>query len=173
MNISTHFLETSIAEFRKYKGMGDKAMGQLHTDAEMHWKPSSESNSMAVIVRHMHGNMMSRWTDFLTSDGEKPDRHRDNEFVETQETKAELTGLWEKGWKCVFDALTPLTEDNLLQNVTIRKEQHTVMQTIIRQISHYSGHVGQMIYIAKAIRDEEWQTLSIARGKSEAFNRGM
>ena len=167
------FLTYSIAEFHKYKTMGEKAIAQIETDAEMQWKPSTESNSLAIIIKHLHGNMLSRWTDFLTTDGEKPFRQRDNEFIERPGTKEELLALWEQGWKCVFDALDPLTEENLMQNITIRNEPHTVMLAIIRQISHYSSHVGQMIYITKAIRDTEWHTLSIPRGKSEEFNAGL
>jgi len=169
----SYFLESSIAEFKKYKGLGDKAIAQLHTDDEMHWKPSAESNSMAIIIKHLYGNMLSRWTDFLTTDGEKPDRKRDGEFLEDRETKAQLLELWETGWKCMFDALTPLKEENLMQTVMIRSEPHTVMLAIIRQISHYCSHIGQMIYLAKQIRDADWQTLSVPRGKSEEFNQMM
>jgi hypothetical protein len=171
--MSNQFCSVSIEEFKKYKGLGDKAIAQLHNDAEMHWKPGQESNSMAIIIRHLHGNMLSRWNDFLTSDGEKPGRMRDNEFIDTRETKAELIQLWEEGWKCVFAALEPLKEANLTQTIYIRKEAHTVMQAIIRQMFHYASHIGQMIYLAKQIRDTEWSTLSIPRNKSEEFNKKM
>jgi hypothetical protein len=171
--MNNHFLETSIQEFKKYKTLGDKAIAQLHSDNEMHWKPGAESNSMAIIIRHLHGNMISRWTDFLTSDGEKPTRMRDNEFIDTKESKEELIRLWDEGWNCVFNALEPLTESHLMQQVMIRNEPHTVMQAVIRQLAHYCSHVGQMIYLAKQIRDSDWQTLSIPRNKSEEFNRKM
>jgi hypothetical protein len=168
-----HFLETSIKVLKDYKSLGDKAIAQIHTDTEIHWKPAGESNSMAIIIRHLHGNMISRWTDFLTSDGEKPSRMRDNEFMDTRETKEELMRLWEDGWTRLFYALNPLTEEDIMKTVLIRNEPHTVMQAIIRQIAHYCNHVGQMIFLAKQIRDTEWQTLSIPKNKSAEFNSKM
>jgi len=165
---TNHFLETSIAEFRKYKTMGERAMAQLYTDEEMHWKPSPESNSMAIIIKHLHGNMISRWTDFLTTDGEKPSRTRDAEFEEEKESKARLLQLWEEGWQCAFAALEPLDEADLMKTTTIRNEPHTVIQAIIRQLTHYCGHIGQMIYLAKIIRDKDWQTLSIPKKRTSS-----
>lgn len=160
---NNHFLETIRAEFRKYKSMGEKAMAQLHTDAEMHWAPSPESNSMAIIVKHLHGNMMSRWTNFLTTDGEKPDRMRDGEFEPDNENITQLLQRWEEGWECTFAAIDPLQKTDLMLTVTIRQEPHTVTQALVRQLGHYAGHVGQMIYLAKMIRDKDWQTLSIPK----------
>lgn len=171
--METQFLTISIQEFNKYKGLGDKAMAQLRNTEEMHWKPGVESNSMAVIIRHLYGNMLSRWTNFLTTDGEKPTRDRDNEFEETRESRAELIEKWEAGWKCVFEALGALKEEDLQQTVYIRNEAHSVMQAVIRQMFHYAGHIGQMIYLAKQIRDAEWSSLSIPRNKSSDFNRQM
>jgi len=160
------FLKESIAEFRKYKTFADKSFAQILTDDEMHWQPNEESNSIAIIIKHMHGNMLSRWTDFLTTDGEKPTRTRDEEFVGYQESKEELLKRWEQGWQCTFNALNSLTENDFDKTVTIRNEPHTVMQAILRQISHYSEHVGQIIYIAKMIRNDAWQTLTIPRKRN-------
>ncbi len=164
MSISaTDFLKESISEYRKYKNFGDKSFAQILTDAEMHWQPNEESNSIAIIIKHLHGNMLSRWTDFLTTDGEKPTRTRDEEFIGRKETKAELLDLWEQGWQCTFNALESLTEKDFDKIITIRNEPHTIVQAILRQLSHYSQHVGQIIYITKMIRNEEWKTLTIPR----------
>jgi len=159
------FLQESINELKKYKGFAEKAIAQLHTDDEMHWQPGEESNSVAVIMKHLHGNMLSRWTDFLTTDGEKPTRTRDEEFIGRKETKEELMKLWEEGWKCMFGALESLNEDDFAKTITIRNEPHTIIQAILRQMTHYAQHVGQIIYIAKMIRNEDWNTLSIPRKK--------
>ena len=166
MSISAmDFLKESISEYKKYKTFGDKSFAQIETDEEMHWQPNEESNSIAIIIKHMHGNMLSRWTDFLTTDGEKPTRTRDEEFVGRKETKAELLNLWEEGWQCTFNALESLTENDFDKIVTIRNEPHTIVQAILRQLSHYSQHVGQIIYITKVIRNDEWKTLTIPRKK--------
>jgi hypothetical protein len=169
----TDYLASSIAIFRQYKSLAEKAMTQV-SDESLLWQPNEESNSIYLIIKHMSGNMQSRWTDFLTSDGEKPWRNRDSEFEQPgQISREEIMQEWEKGWQCVFDALEPLTEADLSQLVYIRGEAHSVMEAVNRQVAHYSYHVGQIVYLAKLIRNTGWQTLSIARGKSGAFNEAM
>ncbi|HET7153007.1 MAG TPA: DUF1572 family protein [Candidatus Kapabacteria bacterium] len=168
--VAAHYLEDAIKVFKATKKLGDGAFEQI-ADADIHWVPEPESNSIAVVVKHMHGNMLSRWTDFLTSDGEKEWRERDNEFIDDRVTKADLIARWEEGWKCVFDAMTSLKPEDVEKIVYIRKESHTVMQAINRQLTHYAYHVGQIVYIAKAIRSAEWRSLSIPKGKSDEFNR--
>jgi len=162
---STEFLNESVNELKKYKKLAEKAFAQLHTDDEMHWQPGVESNSLAILIKHLRGNMLSRWTDFLTTDGEKPTRGRDEEFVEHRENKEELMNLWEEGWQCMFDTLASLDENDFDKTITIRNEPHTIIQAILRQIMHYSQHIGQIIYIVKMIRNDDWQTLSIPRKK--------
>lgn len=170
--LARHTLETALADFRSMKKLGDGALAQLD-DESIGWTPDPESNSAAVIVKHMAGNMISRWTDFLTTDGEKPDRNRDGEFVDDVPDLQTLTAIWEKGWGVLFGALEPLQPDDLLREVTIRGQPHTVLQAIHRQISHYAYHVGQLVYVAKARKSADWQTLSIPRGGSSGFNREM
>ncbi|KIL37175.1 hypothetical protein SD71_00040 [Cohnella kolymensis] len=170
--LAKHVLETAIAEFNGVKSLGDRAMAQLDASG-MFWTPEPESNSIAVIVKHMAGNMISRWTDFLTSDGEKTDRNRDEEFVDDIADTDTLKALWEKGWAVVFEALNGLQPEDLLRTVTIRGKAHTVLQAIDRQISHYSYHAGQIVYAAKANKSAEWQTLSIPKGGSDKFNEKM
>jgi Protein of unknown function (DUF1572) len=148
--------------------MAEKAMDQV-TDAELKQALDPESNSIAVIVKHMAGNMRSRWTDFLTTDGEKPDRDRDSEFEAPPSTRAALLETWESGWKCVFDALAAVTDAELGRTVYIRAEPHSVMQAINRQIAHYACHVGQIVFLAKHFRSSEWKSLSIPRGMSAEF----
>ncbi len=162
---SIEFLNESINELKKYKRLAEKAIAQVQTDNEIHWQPGEESNSIAVIIKHLHGNMLSRWTDFLTTDGEKPTRTRDEEFVGHRETKEDLMKLWEEGWQCMFITLESLNENDFDKTITIRNEPHTIVQAILRQIMHYSQHIGQIIYIAKMIRNDDWQTLSIPRKK--------
>jgi hypothetical protein len=130
----------------------------------------AESNSIAIIVKHIAGNMRSRWTDFLTTDGEKPDRNRDTEFEDAPKTRAQLMELWERGWKCVFDALAPLGDEDLVRKVVIRTEPHSVMQAVNRQVAHYCYHVGQIVYLAKHLAGSKWQTLTVPRKKSAEFN---
>jgi uncharacterized damage-inducible protein DinB len=164
-----NFLAASIHDFKMYKNLGDKAIERL-SEEEMHWTPSPESNSMAVLILHMAGNMRSRWTDFLTTDGEKPDRNRDTEFEDTQKSKEELSKLWNEGWNILFSALEPITGDMLLNKVTIRQQPLTIIEAVSRQVAHYSYHVGQMVYLAKQIRDKDFESLSIPKGNSAAFN---
>jgi hypothetical protein len=160
----------SLDLFRFYKKLGERAMAQV-TDEQLIAVLDGEMNSIAVIVKHMAGNMRSRWTDFLTSDGEKPDRNRDSEFVEPPVTREALLGMWEEGWQCLFGALEPLSEEDLQRTVTIRGEAHSVMQAIHRQIAHYSYHVGQIVLLAKHFKRDEWQSLSVPRRQSAEFNR--
>lgn len=165
-----NFLESSIKLFKYYKSLGDKTFAQL-SDADINWRPNEASNSIGLIVHHLSGNMLSRWTDFLTSDGEKPWRNREAEFEEDYSSKAAMIEAWEKGWTCLLDALTPLTEDDLATIVYIRNEGQTVMEVIQRQLAHYPSHVGQIMVIGKWIKGAEWKSLSIARGASDAFNK--
>ena len=172
-DIETHVLRTAIQELRLIKTLGEKAMAQL-SDAEFLRTIDPESNSVAIIVKHLAGNMRSRWTSFLTSDGEKPDRHRDDEFViGPQTTRADVLAWWEEGWRVTFAALESLQPDDLIRTVLIRQEPHSVVQAVSRQITHYAGHIGQMVFLAKHLRSSAWQTLSIPRGQSEEFNRKM
>src|SRR6266567_9560658 len=163
------YLKDSTDLFGYYKKLGERAMAQCPDEA-LFTTIDAESNSIAIIVKHMAGNMRSRWNDFLTSDGEKPDRNRDSEFESPPTTRAELLEMWERGWKRVFDALAPLSDDDLVRKITIRSEPHSVMQAINRQVAHYSYHVGQIVYLAKHFADSQWQTLTIPKKKSGEFN---
>jgi hypothetical protein len=169
-SLAKHYLEDSIKSFRAYKKMAEKALDQLSED-EFFVTLDEEGNSVAVIMKHMAGNMISRWTDFLTSDGEKPDRNRDMEFViESRTAKADILSYWENGWQRVFDALEPLTGDDLGRQVLIRGQEHTVIQAINRQLMHYANHIGQIVFLAKHFRSAEWKSLSVPRNKSRDFN---
>jgi hypothetical protein len=167
---TTSYIEDSLALFRHYKKMTEGAMSQLSPE-QLYTTLDEEMNSVAVIVKHMAGNMRSRWTDFLTSDGEKPDRNRDSEFIDPPSTREALMEIWEDGWARVFQALEPLTDADLNRTVTIRGEPHSVMQAINRQMGHYSGHCGQIIFLAKHLQHENWKPLTVARNKSAEFNR--
>jgi hypothetical protein len=166
-----HYLEEARRQFRGYKRLGEGALAQLK-DEEFFVTLDPESNSVAIIVKHLAGNMRSRFTDFLTSDGEKPDRHRDREFELSAETTcADVMKSWESGWACVLSALGELRPEDVQRTVTIRGEPHTVLQAINRQLAHYAYHVGQIVFLAKHLRSREWKSLSIPRGQSEEFNR--
>jgi uncharacterized damage-inducible protein DinB len=167
---STDYIQDSIALFGMYKGMAEKAMAQC-SDEELFRTIDAESNSIAIIVKHMAGNMRSRWTDFLTSDGEKPDRNRDTEFVAPPATRAELLRVWNDGWGRVVHALEALSDADLEREVFIRGEAHSVMQAITRQIAHYAYHCGQIVFLAKHLKGSSWKTLSVPRNKSADFNR--
>ena len=167
---TTSYLEDSLALFRFYKRMAEGAIAQV-TNEQLLATLDEEMNSIAIIVKHMAGNMRSRWTDFLTSDGEKPDRNRDSEFVGPPATRENLMRLWNEGWNSVFEALEPLSDSDLERKVTIRGEPHSVMQTINRQIAHYSYHCGQIVFLAKHFKAGEWKSLSVPRNKSADFNR--
>ena len=172
MSIGSSFLQSSIKRLTYYKDLGDKTFIQL-SDADFHFKPNETSNSIAIIIQHTAGNMLSRWTDFLTSDGEKEWRNRDTEFEETNLSKQQLIEIWEKGWQCLLDTLNTLTEDDLLKTIYIRSEGLLVVDAINRQLAHYPYHVGQIIYVAKIITNTSWQNLSIAKGNSAQFNKQM
>jgi uncharacterized damage-inducible protein DinB len=168
---STSYVKDSISLFQYYKKLGERAMAQC-SDESLFAVIDAESNSIAIIVKHMAGNMRSRWMDFLTTDGEKPDRNRDTEFEEPPKTRAALMELWERGWKYVFDALEPLTDADLTRTVTIRTEPHSVMQAINRQVAHYAHHVGQIVFLAKHLTAKatgKWDSLSVPRGQSKQF----
>ena len=172
-NLGAHVLRTALRELRQLKTLGGKAMAQV-SDEEFFMTIDPESNSLAIIVRHLAGNMRSRWTDFLTSDGEKPNRHRDLEFeILGNESRDEIFRQWEQGWQCLFGALETLTAKDLDRAVTIRGEPHTVPQAIFRQLAHYAEHVGQIVFVAKHLRSREWRTLSVPRGKSAEFLAAM
>jgi hypothetical protein len=169
-SLGAHYLSDAIARLRESKSLAERAIAQVGDD-DFFRALDPESNSIALVVKHMAGNMRSRWTDFLTSDGEKPDRHRDTEFESYDEdTREALMRRWDDGWALVFAAVEPLAEADLLRTVTIRSEPHTVMQAIDRQLTHYAYHAGQIVFLAKYFVSSEWKTLSVARGRSEEFN---
>ncbi|MBK8521398.1 MAG: DUF1572 family protein [Ferruginibacter sp.] len=172
MNLENEFLKSAVKRLAYYKELGDKTFAQLKEE-DFHFTPNAESNSIALIIQHMAGNMLSRWTGFLTTDGEKEWRNRDTEFEEQHLTKAELIILWQKGWDCLFNSLHTLTEEDLLKTIYIRSEGLLVIDAINRQMAHYPYHVGQIIYLAKVIKNEDWQNLSIAKGHSNQFNKQM
>ena len=168
--LAQHYLEDAIFSFRTYKKLAEKALDQLK-DEEYFVTLDPESNSIAVIMKHIAGNMFSRWTNFLTSDGEKPDRNRDMEFVIGAETtRDDVRDYWEQGWACLFNALEPLQPEDFERKVLIRGEAHTIVQAINRQLSHYAQHIGQIVFLAKHFRSAEWKSLSVPRNKSAAFN---
>lgn len=172
-DIPTTFLELATVTFHKQKSQGERAMAQL-SDSQLLETIDPEANSIAVIVKHLHGNMRSRWTDFLTSDGEKPDRQRDDEFITTSSTSREsVMRWWDEGWAFVFSALNGLTPSDLGTTVRVRGEELSVMSAILRQIDHYAQHVGQIVLLAKHARGPDWQSLSIPRGKSEEYLRRL
>jgi len=170
--LSAHYIENALKEFRGMKALADKAAAQV-SDEEFFRAIDPESNSIAVIMKHMSGNMRSRWTDFLTSDGEKPDRHRDTEFETDKEDRRAVLERWEEGWRILFDAVEPLKAEDLMRTVAIRREPHTIVAAVNRQLAHYGEHVGQIIFLAKHLKSSAWRTLSIARGQSETFNKKM
>lgn len=158
--------------FQYYKELADKTYAQL-TDEQLFWQPNPESNSVAVITKHLAGNMISRWTDFLTEDGEKEWRNRDGEFLNDFKSREEMLGFWEKGWDVFFEALNLITDENLSKEITIRGEKHSFLDAVLRQLAHYPYHIGQIVYIAKMLKDDEWQTLTIPRNKSAEYNLEM
>jgi hypothetical protein len=169
--LTTSYVKDSTDIFRQYKRLGDRAVAQC-PDEGLFVTLDAESNSIAIIVKHMAGNMRSRWRDFLTTDGEKPDRNRDSEFEAPPKTRAELIEMWEGGWKYLFDALGPLTDADLTKTVNIRSSPHSVMQAINRQVAHYAHHVGQIVFLAKHFATKagkKWESLSVPRGQSTQF----
>ena len=172
MNIEADYLRIVTERFKIIKSLGDKTIEQLSED-DIHWTLNEESNSVAIIVTHLSGNMVSRWTDFLHSDGEKPNRNREQEFVDNIASKTELRETLEKGWNTLFKALNNLSEKDLLKNVSIHGESHSVIEAIERQLAHYAYHIGQIVYIGKQLKGKDWKSLSIPKGKSESYLQQM
>ncbi len=166
MTFEKHFLENTIGVFKNYKTLAEKSFSQLSCDKDFHYQPDSESNSIAVIIKHISGNMISRWTDFLTTDGEKPNRNRDSEFIDGSETRNQLMQLWDNGWIVFLDALNSLHENDVMKTVSIRGEKLTAAQALNRQTAHYAYHIGQIVFLAKHIKNTEWKSLSIPKNKS-------
>lgn len=164
-----NYLNSTIKQFEYYKALGDKAFVQL-SEEDIHWRKDENSNSIAIIVNHMSGNMLSRWTDFLTADGEKEWRNRDAEFEVVIQNKDQLIEQWEKGWMCLFKALYSITPDNFNRPVFIRNQKHTIIEAFNRQTTHYAYHVGQIVLLAKMMKGDEWESLSIPKGQSNQFN---
>src|SRR3954469_3362838 len=171
-SLAEHYIKNALKEFRGMKALADKAVAQV-SDEEFFRAIDPESNSIAVILKHMAGNMRSRWTDFLDSDGEKPDRQRDTELELDGEDRRAIEARWEEGWQLVFGAIEPLKGEDLMRTVTIRREPHTIVEAVNRQLAHYGEHVGQIIFLAKHLKSSAWRTLSIPRGQSSAFNKKM
>lgn len=167
--MKTNNLDSIVKQFEYYKMLGDKAMAQV-PDEKLFWQFNSESNSIAIVVKHLWGNMLSRWTDFLDSDGEKAWRNRDAEFEGDFQTREEIVEKWNEGWECLFSAIKPLNEDDLQRIIYIRNQGHTVQEALNRQLAHYPYHVGQIVYIAKMIVGKDWESLSIPKGGSASYN---
>ena len=165
MSLEEGFLKDAIKRFKYYKDLGDKTFLQI-PEAALFFQPSSESNSIAIIVQHLYGNMLSRWTNFLTEDGEKEWRKRDQEFESMQLSKADILSFWEEGWKCLFTTLESLTPADLTKTITIRTEKLLVYDAILRQLAHYPYHVGQIVYLGRCFVNEKWNSLSIPKGNS-------
>ena len=170
MSIGNDYLDTAIRRLKYYKDLGDKTFTQLN-EWDFHYQPNDESNSIATIIQHLSGNMLSRWTNFLTEDGEKEWRKRDDEFEIHKYNKEQLIELWEKGWTCFLDTLASLKKKDLKKTVRIRQEEFTVIDAINRQLAHYPYHIGQIIFLAKIIKNKNWQNLSIPKGHSTAYNQ--
>jgi hypothetical protein len=170
--LGTVYLESVIKRFLTYKVLGDMTFTQLE-EKDFYYTPGESSNSIAVIIQHMHGNMLSRWTNFLTEDGEKPGRNRDEEFSPPSCSREQLIGLWEEGWRRLIETLRSLKDEDLIKTITIRHEPLIVIDAINRQLAHYPHHVGQIVYIGKMILDQNWQSLSIPKGASQDFNKKM
>lgn len=170
-SLASEYLSTTIRRLKYYRHLGDQAFAQLQ-EKDFHYRPSSASNSIAIIIQHMSGNMLSRWTNFLTEDGEKEWRSRDAEFEVHDFTAAQLIEMWNKGWDCFIDALESLKEDDLLKTVYIRQEPLLVVDAINRQLAHYPYHVGQILFVAKEITNDAWKSLSIEKGGSKAYEQG-
>jgi hypothetical protein len=169
MNEASNFLVLSIKLFEYYKSLADKSMALLN-DEQIHWSPNGQANSIAIIVHHISGNMLSRFTDFLTSDGEKPWRNRDREFEDAYASKTAMLVDWEKGWACLFENIKALVPSDCLSTVYIRNEGHTVMEAIGRQLAHYAYHIGQIVQIVKSMEGVLWSSLTIPKGGSQQFN---
>jgi hypothetical protein len=170
LEFTTSFLKDALSLFRYYKGLAEHAMAQL-TDEQLRAVLDPEMNSIAIVVKHMTGNMRSRWPNFLVADGESPTRNRDAEFVDPPLTRAELMAMWEDGWRCMFAELEPLSDDDMGRKITIRGEPHSVVQAINRQLAHYAYHTGQIVFLAKHLQHVNWKSLSVPRGASKDFNQ--
>ncbi|WPR70333.1 DUF1572 domain-containing protein [Flavobacterium sp. NG2] len=167
--MDTNYLDSVIKQFEYYKMLGDKTFAQI-PDEKLFWKYNNESNNIAIIVKHLSGNMLSRWTDFLTSDGEKDWRNRDAEFENDIQTKEELIEVWNRGWDCLFSTLKSLTARDLNTIIYIRNQGHTTLEAINRQLAHYPYHIGQIVFLGKMICDDKWVSLSIPKGNSKTYN---
>jgi len=163
------YLESIKKQFENYKSLGDKTLNQLEFE-DMQNEISEDANSIAIIIKHMSGNMLSRWTNFLTEDGEKPWRTRNREFDDTFETKEQILESWATGWDCLFKALEDLNGEDLVRTIYIRNEGHTVTEAINRQLAHYAYHIGQIVFLGKVFKGKDWETLSIAKGASKKYN---
>ena len=163
------YLVSIVKQFQYYKSLGDKTFNQL-TFEELQWKSSEDSNSISIISKHIIGNMLSRWTNFLTEDGEKTERNRDSEFEDTYTSKEDLIAAWESGWFCLFNALKSLNNSDLERIIYIRNEGHTVIEAINRQLAHYPYHIGQIVFLGKLLKGNEWLSLSIPKGNSATYN---
>ena len=170
MDFIKNYLDSSRFEFGRYKTLGDKTFAQLG-ESDILWKYQEEDNSISQIVKHVSGNMLSRWTNFLSEDGEKPWRHRDSEFEKPFTTKTEMIAAWEKGWQCLFNAIASINSDNFYRHIKIRDEEHTIVEAVNRQLAHYANHVGQIVLLGKMIKGDSWVSLSISKGESEVFNK--
>ncbi len=163
-------LKSIVKQFEYYQSVGEKTFGQLD-DKDLFWQYNEQSNSIAIIVNHLWGNMLSRWTDFLTADGEKEWRNRDLEFENVIKTREELIAKWNEGWECLFSALNSINEDDFDTKIYIRNQAHSVMEAVNRQLAHYAYHIGQIVYIGRMLKADEWKCLTIPKGKSEQFNQ--
>ncbi|MFD2541018.1 DUF1572 family protein [Lacinutrix gracilariae] len=168
--MKSSFLSSSIKQFEYYKSLGDKTIHLLSFE-ELQWQPNENANSISILVNHIAGNMLSRWTNFLTEDGEKEWRNRDAEFEESFTTKEQLVASWESGWHCLFNAIKPLKPEDKETLIYIRNQGHTVTESINRQLAHYAYHIGQMVFLAKLLKADKWQSLSIPKGKSDIYNQ--
>jgi hypothetical protein len=165
---ASNFLSATLASLRKYKGLAEKVFDQID-DADFFYRPDEESNNIYILVKHLAGNMRSRWTDIFTTDGEKPDRHRDDEFVENDVARAEILARWQAGWDRLFATLGDLSESDLQRTIHFRGRPVTVLEALVGQLAHYTYHVGQIVYIGKHLKQDRWQTLSIPKGRSEDY----
>lgn len=172
MSFEENFLKSVAYEFQRYKSMGDRTFAQL-TEEEIDWQFKESDNSVSIIVKHLWGNMLSRWTNFLTEDGEKTWRNREAEFEGTFTSKKEMLAAWEEGWNCLFDALKNINSSNFDTKVKIRNQNHNIVEAINRQLAHYASHVGQIVFLGKMIKGDNWVSLSIPKGGTDAFNKKM
>ena len=168
--MSIYYLPSIKKEFERYKRLGEKTFEQL-TDEQLFYQFNKESNSIAIIIKHLRGNMLSRWTDFLTTDGEKEWRNREDEFENNTKNRQDLIHQWNEGWECLFDAIEELSEKELGKHVYIRNEKHSVLEALNRQLTHYAYHIGQIVFIGKTLCGKKWRSLSIPKGQSGAYNR--